>query len=752
MKGRARTSPLRAKTEAGHHGPSGMRLLFCFLWALLTTPLLARPLDAIVLVDESGSMYGNSRLPASDPTFHRYTAVQCLARKLKPGDRLMVIPFGTTALWEGRVPWSDPFDARGLDWGPLKRTGEKGAAAQYSTNYADALEKALQTFAAKDPLRSRVVILLSDGTPNAAGNELSTLELKCADLLDKAGARLYALGLGEEVQEGTLALLTDHANGRAMVVEKASQLPFAMTEIIREAAGREVRTPPDRRRFIVGPKAKELRALAAAGEDAAFSLISPRGERVVPVTEDAVLPERQSDRVHWLRLSDPEPGEWTLDGDPSAVDIGYESSFAARMTVPEEGELIPQDSAVGVIVEAAGAEVSDQLRGTLALSAQDGFSREADLRFDGTRGRAELSLAGASIGGAQLKVRVWRKVAGGEEEGIPTSCSIIVVEAPPGKPVVELQWPKSNRFALKTESLLRIPLKAKATKEAKGGVLKFSVAKNWRFVGASEVRITGGSQEIILTLDGPYAKDRGRFESVIEASSADPETQVQNQSFPVIVEAKTWWDNLKYLLFGAVPFLLPIILAALFIVIGALYLRAVLRLRREALDSIDLEFDLVLGAKREVRNAQGLEKGKGRNAKSRTFGGSRADRTMDLGDKYDSVLVTASIAGREVMPSTLDFTAADLRNAAGQSVGRVKVQSGEAAAFSIPLPDGRRSNVKASYTFNRAEARTVKTLRAAFSIVAVLLAVLVIYTLVNLMLGFDRQSYRSASLTHVRLL
>ena len=53
-----------------------------------------KPLDVVLVVDESGSMYGWGPVSPQDPTFFRYTAVQYVLRKMLPEDRLAVVAFG----------------------------------------------------------------------------------------------------------------------------------------------------------------------------------------------------------------------------------------------------------------------------------------------------------------------------------------------------------------------------------------------------------------------------------------------------------------------------------------------------------------------------------------------------------------------------------------------------------------------------------------------------------------------------------
>ncbi|RYG37530.1 VWA domain-containing protein [bacterium] len=706
------------------------------LTGLAVRGLASQPLDVVVMLDESGSMYGNARrgVTAQDPAFLRYAAAQCLVRKLRPGDRLSVVPFGSTALQGSILPFSDPW-AGAVDWSPLAQLADAGAAAQLGTNYADALRVATGIFSGPQNDRARLAILLSDGEPNSEGNGVERLELLVDRLKRDAGARLYTLALGSEVKTSLLKSLANRGGGQGFRAERPEELPFVFADIFREAAGREVRTPPDRARFVVGPDARELHAITVGAEGKpGFALIAPDGTRVEPTQEGAVYPKGQTDRVRWLRVERPPAGVWRVEGDPSTLDLAYESSLRARLTAPQSNDAVPNSGDLQVAGQAEGARSGDKLRGTATLTDANGVSIDAKIAFKGDQARVTFTYEDLAVGPASVRFRIWRDLPDGEEEGVPARADFEMIKAKPGVPTVDVQWPGATEMRVNAGERVRMALRFRSTKEAIGKSVRVASGGGWTIEGDPTFKLKERDQTAEVVVRGPYEGARGEFGLSLDAQPVEPALVVQNGSKRMLVRAANLTDIWIILQRIGWPLLALILSFFALAGFGSFTWSLGKRLRRQTLEAIKLE-----GLKGDVVRKDKPQ----RSIQRRTFGDKDQDGRMEIDPPAVGQLLTAAIASKGGRPKEIRLSASRLRVPNRPDV-KEKVVLGSDMPLGIEIPDSAGGTLKltASFRYDARLARKIESLRWVCGISLGLLIVTAVVTGLRWTSEMDRSTYR----------
>lgn len=727
-------------------------IVAALLWAFAAIALRGEPLEALVLLDESGSMYGNARARAQDAGFDRYAAIQCLVQKLRPGDSIGVAPFGTVQLADATVAPKPVSRLGDGDWKSLARIGAEGAGRQYSTNYAGALRAAIKLLGAPKSSASRIVILLSDGVPNEPGNSPAELRTLSAELRAKTGARLYTLGFGPDVELALLKDMAAAADGRDFAARSAAELPFLFARIIREAAAREVRTPPDRAAFVIGPGARELRAIAVdPGEGPPFALIGPDGTRHSPQVETPIYAAGQANRVHALRIESPQPGRWRLEGDPAKTDIGFESSLRVAILAPADGEAIPNAGKLAVTVRADGASPDDELRGAVTLRTAEGPARTLKLSMGAAIGKAEFDVEEAPAGPAELEARIWRSFAGEEEEGVPARIGLSLVEAPPGVPAVVVEWPSKNDHYVGAGDRVKVTVGLTATREARGRKVQFVAPDGWRIDGPATVTL-GKRQTVVLTLRGPYEGARGEFRPELRVVPGDPMLQVTGAEARTFIRARNWIDTLLIVLRLSLPLILALMCFGLWVAAAWVRWKLIRRLRTKALDSIEVIFggnDVARVRRRSPSN------------RVRTFGGEKEDVDLAFDEtpqaaperpgeeaSRHSRLLTAEIPGRQIVPKMMRYRAINMKlQTSDEFLNEVEVAHDVKCPVSLLDADGRYRAVDLRFRYDRGLALRVEFWTKAMYVLGALFVIAGAWTAFGAVRDWDQRTFeRQASI------
>jgi len=171
------------------------------------------PLDLTLVIDNSRSMRGEKLERAKE-------AALKLIDGLRPGDSVNVVGFSS----KSNVLSGEPLtvtDANVVSaWEFVK-----GLKAEGGTALGDALEQALRIEQAAD--RARIVVLFTDGVPTMG----LTDPQRIIDLARSGGARglrIFAFGLGDDVNPVLLAAMARASNGRAVLCRSGEDLKTSM--------------------------------------------------------------------------------------------------------------------------------------------------------------------------------------------------------------------------------------------------------------------------------------------------------------------------------------------------------------------------------------------------------------------------------------------------------------------------------------------------------------------------------------------
>ncbi len=157
------------------------------------------PKDVVFCMDTTGSMAKDERFVQM-----RQALRECLG-KLNRDDRFNVVTFGT--------------DIRSLAERPIEATAKNVKAARGVVDELDAhgaasqeeaLEAALGRF--EDSSRPKYVVFLTDGNPGIAEEELKPTAARIRKL-NRSGARIFVIGVGNEINAKLLDLIAEESGG-----------------------------------------------------------------------------------------------------------------------------------------------------------------------------------------------------------------------------------------------------------------------------------------------------------------------------------------------------------------------------------------------------------------------------------------------------------------------------------------------------------------------------------------------------------
>lgn len=172
------------------------------------------PRDVVFAFDTSGSMAGEKMLQA------RNALTQCV-KSLRPRDRFNVLSFNTAVQGfdNGLLPATPENTARALAFvGTLEARG--------GTNIQSALRTALRLL--DTPNRSAMVVFMTDGLPTIGETDLGLIETEVKKA-NTAGARLYAFGIGNDVNTHFLDRLSQTHHGVSEYVREKESIDTKVT-------------------------------------------------------------------------------------------------------------------------------------------------------------------------------------------------------------------------------------------------------------------------------------------------------------------------------------------------------------------------------------------------------------------------------------------------------------------------------------------------------------------------------------------
>lgn len=170
-----------------------------------------KPTDFVVVLDRSGSMSADNRLPYAKSAIHE------LINRLQEGDRLGLVTFDQSA--EVAIPLSPVTEAFKSSAG---RTVDQISLGG-STNISEALAEANRQIAAVEPGRVRKILLLSDGEANVGTIDPDGLG-KLAHEISDHSVVLSTIGMGLGFNERTMSLIADRGMGNYGYLENLEKL------------------------------------------------------------------------------------------------------------------------------------------------------------------------------------------------------------------------------------------------------------------------------------------------------------------------------------------------------------------------------------------------------------------------------------------------------------------------------------------------------------------------------------------------
>lgn len=285
-------------------------LLFgcCLALALPLSFAANKPLDAVIVMDSSGSMAIN------DPDRMRVPAAKLFSSLLGEQDRLGVVSFSDKGY---PVVYLTPLTSS------RKRTQVMSAIDKVSskgvyTNLDDALQKAIGMFAqTSNDERRKVIVLLTDGkmdVGNVQEDQVLIKKIKSDTLttLRQQKIRVYTLAFTQNSDLALLELIGRQTNARFTVADTTNELHRIFTEIF-EASKEPNMLPMPGGYFTADESLNEVTLVATKDSvDSRITLIAPDGMEYEH--------QHSADNMKWsvnryfdvVTISNPQAGRWRL--------------------------------------------------------------------------------------------------------------------------------------------------------------------------------------------------------------------------------------------------------------------------------------------------------------------------------------------------------------------------------------------------------------------------------------------------------
>jgi len=266
--------------------------------------------DVRVLIDISGSMKAN------DPENLRRPALRMLVGLMQPGTRAGVWTF---AKWVNMLVPLAEVDA---DWKEkaISLSHDIGSPGQF-TNIEEVLKRAISDWDGGTTRYRRHIVLLTDGvvdiskiSSESAASRKRILE-KLLPEIKKYGAQIHAIALSERADHELLKRLSSETGGWYKQTNTAGELQKLFLRIF-EKVGKPDTVPLKGNKFKVDKSIKEVTILVfrASGSKSA-TLVTPSGQKMSGGKRITGVGWHEDTGYDLITISQPEPGEWTLDAD-----------------------------------------------------------------------------------------------------------------------------------------------------------------------------------------------------------------------------------------------------------------------------------------------------------------------------------------------------------------------------------------------------------------------------------------------------
>jgi len=374
--------------------------------------------DVTLVLDVSGSMSGHKIEQAR-------RALEQILRGLRSQDRFRLITFASVV--------------RSLDSTWLRADREnvdraveylRGVPADGSTNIHDALREALAP--ATDTARLSLVVFLTDGVPTVAETDPVRIADLAAGLRD--GERVFAIGVGEDVNTYLLDRLVEGGRGAVSYVEPGENVEATVSSLTRKIGSpaladlRIVQAPVGLEEIYPGPlpdlfHGEELVVMGryrGAGRGA-LVLEGTRAGNTQRYRFELDFPRRKTDDEYVMRLwANRKAGALTaqlrLHGpDPEIIDALRDLGLRYGVLTEYTAYLVQEPGVIGTEQAREMAEMRAQ------SAAQAPTDQSGDVAFRRARNSARLQqsvsvdeaeklVADAVTAGGRMEVAAWRRI------------------------------------------------------------------------------------------------------------------------------------------------------------------------------------------------------------------------------------------------------------------------------------------------------------------------------------------------------
>jgi len=308
-------------------------LLYCVLLLWIPSLVIADkelPLDAVVIMDSSGSM------KKTDPRELRKPAAKLFISLLGNEDRLSVVSFSDNAY---PITFLTQLNSERNKNRSLDATDRISSKGIYTNIYA-AINKGINFLKKSQSLeRDPIIVLMSDGQMDVGDDAQSQalreqIKTELIPLLQQHKIKIYSIAFTEHSDQTLLQEIADATDGRYALAASDDVLHKVFAKIFEQSKEPNM-LPLTENQFTVDPSIREITILAnKKDENSQILLQSPNGEKYSSTFKSENLKWFVSSSFDMITLSKPEPGEWKIllsDNDNKAyivADVKLRTTFA----------------------------------------------------------------------------------------------------------------------------------------------------------------------------------------------------------------------------------------------------------------------------------------------------------------------------------------------------------------------------------------------------------------------------------------
>ena len=268
----------------------------------------ARPIDAVIIMDSSGSM------KKTDPHSLRKPAAKLFISLLSDTDRVSVMSFSDNGY---PITFLTPLDTKENREKSIAATDKVSSKGMYTNIYA-AVERGLRILMEESDIQHRpMLVLLSDGQMDVGNAEKSEqlkrdIFINLVPQLQQLGVKVYSIAFTDASDKTLLKEISETTDGYFAVAATDRDLHLVFTRIFEQSKAPEM-LPLTENRFLVDKSIKEITIVASkAGADTQIFLEPPGGVRLSSRNQGENTQWFESSSFDMITLTAPKEGEWKI--------------------------------------------------------------------------------------------------------------------------------------------------------------------------------------------------------------------------------------------------------------------------------------------------------------------------------------------------------------------------------------------------------------------------------------------------------